>query len=136
MSQPLISRDRGKVLWWSQITDIGGIYNVPVCAHVCTRECMYLCPLHSPSKTTRIDFTPHLAEVWGGESGENMKISNEVRVDHSFGLAIGMRCLCLGWHQGIKGRCVESQGRQSAKEKLLSITEMARAQQLRSCWGW
>lgn len=69
---------------------------------------MYVYPLHSPSKTTRTDLTPHLAEVCMEGGGENMKISNEVRVDHSFGLAIGMRCSCLGWHQGIKGRCVES----------------------------
>ena len=62
---------------------------------------MYIHPLHSPSKTTRIDLPPHLAEVGGG--GGNMKISNEVRVGHSFGLAIGMRYSCLGWHQGIKG---------------------------------
>lgn len=47
---------------------------------------MYIHPLRSPSKTTRIGY-------------ENFK---EVRVGHSFGLAVGMRCSCLGWHQGIK----------------------------------
>lgn len=62
---------------------------------------MYIHPLRSPSKTTRIGLPPHLAEVGGGRwKYENFK---EVRVGHSFGLAVGMRCSCPGWHQGIKG---------------------------------